>query len=179
MRTLGVDPGSVRTGLAVADDDVPVAIPLVTLRHKSVADAIEQLVRVVREQEVREIVIGLPLALDGRDGDAARRSRKLGGELSVRTKVPVVMWDERLSSASAERALRAQGMKGPARRNVVDQAAATLLLQSYLDAQRDRTWNEDSAEPSQSDPHVMVPPRRERAVVPPRRERAVRAARRR
>jgi putative Holliday junction resolvase len=146
MRRLGVDPGSVRTGVAVADDELGVATPLVTLKHASQADALAQLAKVVTEQEVGEIVIGLPLAMDGREGEAARRARRFASEVTARCGVPVVLWDERLSSASAERALRAQGKKGEARRGVVDQAAATLLLQSYLDSQRDRRWDEDSAQ---------------------------------
>jgi putative Holliday junction resolvase len=146
MRRLGVDPGSVRTGLALAEADVPVATPLVTVTHASIDEGARRVAEIAKQREVEQIVIGLPLAMDGREGDAARRARRFADALSRLTRLPVVMWDERLSSASAERALRAQGKHGKARRAVVDQAAATLLLQSYLDAHRDRTWDEEEAD---------------------------------
>jgi putative holliday junction resolvase len=143
MRRLGIDPGSVRTGLAVADDDVAVAVPLQTVEHKTQAEAVERIAHIVVEQRIDEIVMGLPLALDGRQGQAARNAQRFAARLRERVPVPVILWDERLSSASAERALREQGVKGPARRRVVDQAAATLVLQSYVDQGRKPTWDDD------------------------------------
>ncbi len=146
MRLLGVDPGSVRTGLAIADDSVPVATPLRTLRHVGVNDAARQVAEAIAQEQIDTVVIGLPLALDGSEGQAVRRTRRFASLLQALAPIPVVLWDERLSTASAERALQAQGLRRAARRDVVDQAAATLLLQSYLDSRRDQTWPKDPAE---------------------------------
>lgn len=153
MRRLGVDPGSVRTGLAVADDDVPVATPLVTVTHRTRDEAVQRIAEIAKEQGVGEIVLGLPLAMSGREGEAARRARRFAKAIETATQLRVVMWDERLSSASAERALRTQGRNARERRAVVDQAAAALVLQSYLDAKSNRTWHDDEAQPF-DEPHV-------------------------
>jgi putative holliday junction resolvase len=147
MRRLGVDPGSVRTGIAVADDDVPVATPLVTVTHRTRQQAVQRIAEIARERAVGEIVLGLPLSMGGREGEAARRARHFALELEAATQLPVLLWDERLSSALAERALRAQGKTSRERRSVVDQAAAALLLQSYLDSKRTRTWQDDEPPP--------------------------------
>lgn len=143
MRRLGVDPGSVRTGLAVADDELGIATPLETVTHRSFAESVQKVAEIARREQAGQVVVGLPLSLGGREGEAARKARRFAAELARDSGVPVVMWDERLSSASAQRALRAQGTKGRAQRSVVDQAAATLILQSYLDRHRDRPWDED------------------------------------
>ncbi|HEX7476484.1 MAG TPA: Holliday junction resolvase RuvX [Polyangiales bacterium] len=152
MRRLGIDPGSVRTGLAVADDEVPVATPLCTITHASSGEAARKVAATIAAEGIGEVVIGLPLAMDGREGQAARRARRFAGQLQGLVSVPVVLWDERLSTACAERALVAQGMRRQARRDVIDQAAATLLLQSYLDSQRDRPWPKDPLEETQDLP---------------------------
>lgn len=145
MRRLGVDPGSVRTGLAVGDDELGIATPLQTITHRSRAQALQEIAQVVRTEDIGEVVVGLPLSLNGREGESARRARRFAAELATLAEIPVVLWDERLSSAAAQRILRAQGKKGAAQRGVVDQAAATLILQSYLDRHRDHPWDEDSA----------------------------------
>ena len=148
MRRLGIDPGSARTGLSLAEDGLQVAVPFRTLRHRSTAEAASQVASVVAQEQIGEVIVGLPLSMNGREGQAAKRARAFVQQLRSHRDVPVVFWDERLSTASAERALRAQGLKGRDQRAVVDQAAATLILQSYLDSQRDRTWHD---EPGQVD----------------------------
>lgn len=152
MRRLGVDPGSVRTGLSVSEAGLSVAVPRATLRHKTAREAVKAVAVVASEVEAQEIVVGLPLRLDGSEGEAARRSRLFASALEAATRRPVVLWDERLSTAQADRALTVQGVRGKARKDVVDQAAATLLLQSYLDAQENATWQ---AGPSTIDPNAQ------------------------
>lgn len=151
MRRLGVDPGSVRTGLAFCEAGVSVAVPHGTLRHRSLADAAQQVAAVARERDVQEIVVGLPLRMDGSEGEAARRCRRFVAELGKLLEVSIVLWDERLSTAEAERALDATQVYGKARREVVDQAAATLLLQNYLDARQEHPWD-PSISPMMSEP---------------------------
>lgn len=141
MRRLGVDPGSVRTGLAFCESGVSVAVPHGTLRHRTLAEAAQQVAAVARERDVQEIVVGLPLRLDGSEGEAARRCRRFVSALGEHLEVPVILWDERLSTAAAERVLNTTGVHGKARREVVDQAAATLLLQNYLDSRQEQPWD--------------------------------------
>jgi putative holliday junction resolvase len=133
MRRLGIDLGTVRTGTAVAEDPLRVATPLCTLNHVGFAQAVSAVAELVVKEAIGEAVLGLPLDMGGREGEAARRARRFAEALTQRTGVPVRLWDERLSTTAAERSLRSQGLRGAAKRKVIDQIAATLLLQSYLD----------------------------------------------
>ncbi|NOY94610.1 MAG: Holliday junction resolvase RuvX [Deltaproteobacteria bacterium] len=136
MRRLGVDPGSVRVGLSFMDEGAPLVVPIGTVEvvKKDVAAATREVAEVAKRRGAEEVVVGLPLSLAGREGIAARRARRFADSLQAQLGVPVVLWDERLTTAQAERGLRELGVGGRARREVVDQAAATLLLQSYVDA---------------------------------------------
>jgi putative Holliday junction resolvase len=146
MRRLGIDPGTARTGLAVADDEIGVATPLTTVAHRSLAEAVRAIAAIAAREAIEVVVIGLPLALDGREGEAARRARAFASALRKQSRIRVVLWDERLSTVSAERALRAQGVRGADKKRVIDQAAATLLLQSYMDGRRARPWEPETIE---------------------------------
>lgn len=123
-------------GLALSDEGRSLASPLRTLPATPKAELFRQLADIVSTQDVDAIVIGLPLRLDGREGPEARRARAFGATVAEATKILPVFWDERLSSTQAERSLRAAGKKKKAMRGLVDQVAAALVLQSYLDAQR-------------------------------------------
>lgn len=136
MRRLGIDPGQRRVGLALSDDEGELASPFKTLQRESDAGLLAALTSAIHAHEVGEVVLGLPLRMDGREGPEAKRARKLAAAISAASGVPVVLWDERLTTVSAERELRGVGMRGARKKALLDQAAATLLLQSYLDAQR-------------------------------------------
>lgn len=133
MRRLGIDLGTVRTGLAIAEPDVSVATPLCTVRHASLPEALTAVAEVVARERIQQAIVGLPLRLDGSEGDAARRVRQFAQALAKRARVPVRLWDERLSTVAAQNSLRKQGVRSAQQRHVVDQVAATLLLQSFLD----------------------------------------------
>jgi putative Holliday junction resolvase len=133
MRRLGIDLGTVRTGVAIAHAEVPVATPLCTITHKSLPQVLADVVALVARERAGEVVVGLPLDLSGHEGDAARRVRVFAKSLSQQARVPVRLWDERLSTVAADRSLRSQGVRASDRRRMVDQVAATMLLQSYLD----------------------------------------------
>ncbi|MFC6883080.1 MULTISPECIES: Holliday junction resolvase RuvX [Actinomadura] len=132
---LGVDVGSVRIGVARCDPGGVLASPLETVR--SGKGDIDRLVALVAEHEAIEVVVGLPTSLSGREGPAAGKARafarRLAGRLSPET---VRLYDERLTTVTAESGLRAGGVHGRARRQVVDQAAAAVLLQAALDGER-------------------------------------------
>jgi len=175
MRRLGVDPGERRIGLALSDEDGRVAMPLRTVvRQGDGAEAVRAIAEEARRSEVCEIVVGLPLALDGTEGISARRSRAFAARVGRLASVPVVMWDERLTTAAAERSLREAGVRGKRRREVVDQAAATLLLQTYLDHLEHREAGGSTWDPETEPPAPAAPPRGRAA----RRSRGARAPRR-
>jgi len=131
VKILAVDPGSVRVGLAVSDETETLATPLDTLRAGSGLAA--EVVRAARRCHAGLVIVGLPRRLDGSEGPEAREARQLAE--SVRTAgMPVEVWDERFTSRMAEHAIAGRRGKGGAeRRRRVDQAAAAILLQSYLD----------------------------------------------
>jgi putative holliday junction resolvase len=159
MRRAGIDPGSARTGVAVAEDDVPVATPLCTVTHRGLEDALTQVASLLAAERIEQVVVGLPLAMNGREGDAARKARRFAERLEARSGVPVVLWDERLTTVAALRAQQTLGVRAQAGRGQIDQAAATLILQSYLDSQRDRPWPDD---PMEMEPSAPRSGRRER-----------------
>lgn len=135
---LGVDVGSVRVGVAVSDPDAILATPLVTLDRDPGGDRdLGELAALVTEHSAVEVVVGLPVGLSGRDGAAAQSARAYAEALTSRiAPVPVRLVDERLTTVSAERVLRERGVRGAAQRNVVDQAAAVVILQTALDSDR-------------------------------------------
>jgi putative holliday junction resolvase len=132
-RVLAVDPGSRRVGLALSDESRRLASPLRTLEAEPVETLAERLAAVAREVGAVELVVGLPRNLDGSSGDAARSARALADQLKRSTRLPVSLIDERLSSVAAERQLIGQGVKREKRKGLVDQLAATLILESFLE----------------------------------------------
>jgi putative holliday junction resolvase len=145
-RRLGVDVGKVRVGVALSDPDGILASPLVTVPRDmgaaadSVPADIAELVRLVTEHEAVQIVVGLPVRLDGSEGIAAGDIRAYAQRLARAVgHVPVVLADERMSTVVASRRLAERGVRGKRQRAVVDQAAAVEILQSWLDAQRRQT----------------------------------------
>ncbi len=133
MRTLGIDFGTVRIGLAISDPSGTIATPFATIDARPVEAAVDQIERVAKEQNVDDIVIGLPLELDGREGFAVRRVRDFGRRVGERLGLTVHEWDERLTSVDAERSLIDARVRREKRRKVVDQVAAMLILQAFLD----------------------------------------------
>ncbi len=140
---VGVDVGSVRVGVAVSDPDRVLATPVATLARDPAAapsagdSDVEEIAELVRERGAVRVVVGLPRSLDGTEGPAAERARTYASVLAARVApVMVVLVDERLSTVDAHRSLRDSGVAGRRQRAVVDQAAAVLILQSALDAER-------------------------------------------
>lgn len=152
MRILGVDPGQRRVGVAVSDDDERIALPVCTLERTSRREVLDRLAEQAASVEAGAIVVGLPLELDGTEGRAARRVRELGADIEARAGVPVVYWDERLTTVTAERALRDAGLDGRRRRERIDRAAATVLLQSYLDSRSEPSPSEPTDAPAPPGP---------------------------
>ena len=132
---LAVDVGSVRIGVARSDPDGILASPLAVVR--SGPGALDELARLAAAADAIEIVVGLPTSLSGREGAAAAAVRSFAADLAGRiTPVPVRLVDERFTTTQAHEALRRGGKDARARREVVDAAAAAVLLQAALDAER-------------------------------------------
>lgn len=123
-------------GLALSDPLGITAQPLAVLESKSPEVLLTDLGRIVSEREVTHVVLGLPLKLDGTEGSAASEARTFAEELRRRLDVPVELWDERLSTVQAERAMLDADMSRTQRKKRRDKVAAQILLQSYLDAHR-------------------------------------------
>ena len=139
-RLLAIDLGEVRVGLAVSDPSQVVASPAETLQVPRDADGptLDALVNAAARHEAAGLVVGLPRALDGSDGDPARRSRWFADQLRERTGLPVRLHDERFTTVEAERVLLQGDVSRADRKRAVDQVAASVLLQGVLEAQRVR-----------------------------------------
>ena len=135
MRALGIDLGDRRVGIAVCDSAGTVATPVQTLvRSGDARRDLESIADLVQEWEAVIVVVGLPLSLDGSEGPAARSALAQTDKLRQVLGVPVVSHDERLTTVIAHRRLAEQDVDGRARRGMVDQVAAAVMLQSWLDA---------------------------------------------
>ena len=130
-RIMAVDLGTVRTGVAVSDELGMLAQPWKTLPGGDAA--LEAVVSAVGEVKPVRVLVGLPRNMDGSYGPAAEGARAFAEQLKSRVQCPVDLWDERLTTVSAQRALRESGRKARDQRGVVDQVAAQFLLQSWLD----------------------------------------------
>jgi putative Holliday junction resolvase len=133
-RLLGVDFGSVRVGLAVTDAGRSIASPLATYIRRGQAQDAAYFRRLVQEEEIGQIVVGLPLHLDGREGQKAIEARAFGRWLAGITSLPVIWYDERFTTVEAESHLLTAGLTNKRRKDRRDRVAAQILLQTYLDA---------------------------------------------
>ncbi|OGG51228.1 MAG: hypothetical protein A3F84_17910 [Candidatus Handelsmanbacteria bacterium RIFCSPLOWO2_12_FULL_64_10] len=137
-RVLAVDYGRRRVGLAVSDPLGITAQGLETVAVRSLKAAAAEVARVAEEVEAGEVVVGLPLNMDGSAGEMAAEAGAFAAEVERRTGLPVRRWDERLTSVAAGRAMREMGVRTKGRKGEVDRASAVLILQGYLDSKRVR-----------------------------------------
>lgn len=135
-RLLGLDFGSRRIGVAVSDELGLTAQPVLTLVRKNVKSDLKSLGRLLRKYGCEAIVLGHPLYMSGDVSPQAAKTQAFADTLRETFPLPVHLWDERLTSAEAHRHLHAAGRPLSGHREVVDQVAAVLILQSFLDAQR-------------------------------------------
>jgi putative Holliday junction resolvase len=134
VRALGLDLGSRRVGVAISDRDGRVVTPLLTLeRARDRANDPRAIAQLVEEYDIEIVVVGLPLSLDGSTGPAARAILDEIAVLAERVGVPVQTVDERFTTVEAEHQLREAGVRGRNKTKVIDQAAAVVLLQAWLE----------------------------------------------
>jgi putative Holliday junction resolvase len=135
MRFLGLDVGERRIGLAVSDPEGRLAASLPTLERRSQKEDFAALMKLVRELSIDAIVVGYPRRMDGTVGPQTQRVERYARALERAVGMPVILWDERLSTVSAERLLIEIGDKRRRLKGRADAVAAAVILQSYLDAQ--------------------------------------------
>ncbi len=136
---LGLDPGSVVIGVAIADPAGVIASPLMGIKKKKFKDTMAQLSAIIKERNVGGLIIGLPKNMDGQEGPAAQSARTFASNLLRQEDLPIpdmpiVFWDERLSTAAVTRFMLEDDMTRKKRLNKVDQAAAAYILQGALDS---------------------------------------------
>ena len=134
-RILALDYGTKRIGVALSDELGWTAQPLETFERRTLAWDIAHIAALVGSHSVERVVLGLPLQLDGREGPAVRAMREFTVKLEAGLSVPVVQWDERMTTKAAEELLIAADVSRKKRKGIVDRIAAAILLRSYLEAQ--------------------------------------------
>ena len=131
---LGIDFGAARIGIAISDELRLLAHPLETIPGKK--NAISRISEIARAKNIEKVVVGVPRNMDGSFGPAAKKALQFVEKLRVAANCPVATWDERLTTVAAHRQMREAGRKTKKTRAYIDQVAAQIILQSYLDSQR-------------------------------------------
>jgi putative Holliday junction resolvase len=134
-RALGIDHGDARIGVAISDELGMLAHPLVTIHIKEIADPVAHIAGIVAREKIGIIILGLPRNMDGSYGPAAEKVRAFAEKLRTACGCEVKLWDERLTSVAAQRSLHEAGRDVKSSRKVIDQVAAQLILQGWLDSQ--------------------------------------------
>ena len=148
MRTLALDVGQKRIGIAISDQSGKIALPLETLVRGSCLDEdLRQLAAIARDRQAQRIVVGLPTSLSGEPGPAAQQMAAFAAALDQVTPAEVVLWDERLTTVIAEKTMLAADVKRRQRRQHIDKVAATLILQNYLNAHADDDGSQEHTLP--------------------------------
>jgi putative Holliday junction resolvase len=138
MRVMALDVGNKTIGIAISDALLLTAQPRPTLRRKTLQSDLESLRRLAAENEVHEIVVGQPLHMDGRESPQSEKVARFADELRKIVDIPIIFWDERLTSFAAEQHLEEMGLNWRKRREQVDKIAAMIILQTYLDSRQGR-----------------------------------------
>lgn len=132
-RLAGLDHGAKTIGLSISDANWSLATPVTTIRRTKFANDMAELIKIITERGIGGLVIGYPLNMDGTEGPRCQSVRAFIRNLEDHCPLPMLLWDERLSSSAAEDAMMEAGMRHEARKDKRDAAAATLILQSMLD----------------------------------------------
>ena len=136
MRLMGLDVGDKRIGVALSDEGALIASPRETLERKGNRKDIAHLLELAAREDVSEILIGMPLSLDGSAGPQAEKVSRFVEALKAETEIKVTTWDERLSTVAAERVLIEGDMSRAKRKKTIDRVAAAVILQGYLDSRQ-------------------------------------------
>jgi putative Holliday junction resolvase len=143
-RIMGIDYGTARIGVALSDELQMLAHPAETIEIGKTPDPLARIASLVEEKDVERILVGLPRHMNGRAGESAEKARTFAKKLRAKVKCEVRTWDERLSTVAAHRSLREVGKSTRQTRGYIDQVAAQIFLQSYLDSLK---FNQGGTEP--------------------------------
>ena len=139
MKIMAVDYGDTRTGLAMCDRTEFLASPLGVITEKSLPKTVEKIVYAVREYEAAMVVVGLPLNMDGSEGERAKKCRKVAELLgNIMPDIPVELWDERGTTKTAIMYMNETDTRGKKRKQTIDAAAASIILDSYIAYRRNQ-----------------------------------------
>ena len=133
MRVLGVDPGDKNIGLALSDPSATIANPLMVIEHVSRLIDAASIANVASQNGVSKIIVGQSLDIDGKPSFQGRKANRLAAAIRTQTDLPVILWDEAYSTQEARAAQIEMGVSRSRRRGHLDELAATVILQSYLD----------------------------------------------
>lgn len=147
MRVMGLDVGTKTVGVAMSDLLGITAQGVKTIRRTNIRADLAELLRLISENEVSRLVVGLPLNMDGSEGPRAQASRAFGDAAAKASGLPVEYWDERLTTVAAERVLLEADVSRKKRREVIDQIAAQLILQGWMEAQRGPVDHDEAEDP--------------------------------
>ncbi|OGW77194.1 MAG: Holliday junction DNA helicase RuvA [Omnitrophica bacterium RIFCSPLOWO2_02_FULL_45_16] len=136
MRIMGIDFGTKRVGIAVSDELLLIAHGMTSLNRKDLKSDMEEIARLAQANGVEEIIVGLPLNMDGTYSAKTKEAIEFIDQLSKVVTVPVKTWDERLTSMQAERVLLEADMSRAKRKKLTDKLAAQIILQSYIDSKK-------------------------------------------
>ncbi|WP_373044607.1 Holliday junction resolvase RuvX [Vulgatibacter sp.] len=134
MVFLALDVGDKTIGVAASDELGWTAQPVRTIRRSNLAQDLDELAGIVEERQPARFVIGLPINMDDTEGPRAAKTRRFAEHVAARFALPIVLWDERLSTWEAERMLREMNVDARKRKAVIDTVAAVVILKSYLDS---------------------------------------------
>ena len=137
-RLLGIDPGKNRVGLAISDEDKLVSTPLKTIIKKNNSNFIKEIKEIINENNVKGIIVGNPINMDGSKGPSAQSANDFAKYLSINISIPVTMWDERLSSEGAFNLSSNLDINVSKKVDKLDQNAASFILQGAIDYLRDK-----------------------------------------
>ena len=132
-RTIGIDYGERRVGVAISDPLGSIALGVCTLQVTGMNNAVNQVAEICKEKEAEAVVVGMPLNMNGSVGEMAEKVEKFIDKLGKKIEIPIITSDERLSSAMVERTLLDADMSRNKRKGVIDKLAAQVILQGYLD----------------------------------------------
>ncbi|MBO5291070.1 MAG: Holliday junction resolvase RuvX [Clostridia bacterium] len=138
MVIISVDYGDKRTGIAICDKLEMLASPVCVITEWNQEVLAKKIVEIANEKKAEQIVVGLPKNMDGSMGFRSEACQALGTLIQSLTEIPVVYWDERLTTVSAHRILSENNVRGKKRKNVVDAVAADIILQDYIDSRKNR-----------------------------------------
>ncbi|MDR1253561.1 MAG: Holliday junction resolvase RuvX [Oscillospiraceae bacterium] len=134
MKILGIDLGKARTGVAISDEGERLASPLTTIEERNQEKLIERICKVIKDEKVKKVILGLPKNMDGTEGKNAQNFRKFGKILEEKTGLEIFMQDERGTTITANEYLNEVNINKKKRKKIIDTVSATVILQDYLNS---------------------------------------------